>query len=406
MKKTVVAIFAFAFLLGAMGVMAQEKKESKFDKPSKAKNVQISEKKVLSESERKSLDSLERELKGKPAKPSPTPDPSAGGVTGVLGEPIPVSGQKYAILIGLANYPGTANDLCVTAAKTGENSPTTEDELAFYCKDEDALNMKKALVEKYGYEDDGQHIFIFSDSNAKFDLIKAKVDELVVEINGNPPVLTANDELVFFFSGHGATGTFIDEAENDNQDENLDEAIVIYDQNYNETAFLNNTDNYATNYTLGDSAFMWDDQLKAWFANSPTDRVLFAFDTCRAGGMNDLASAEINADGVGRVLSLSSGEYQSSYTYYLGGTQTDTNVFQESEGLFAHYFVKRAMIDGLGDGSNPLRKKDPKKYDGNVAVEEAFSYAYPIVKIATSNMQIPVLNDKFYNDLLLGYQVN
>jgi hypothetical protein len=111
----------------------------------------------------------------------------------------------------------------------------------------------------------------------------------------------------------------------------------------------------------------------------------------------------------GRVLAMSSTELQSSYTYYLGGTQTEFDaspVYQESEGLFAHYFVKRAMIDELGDGSNPLSKKDSKKYDGNVAVEEAFSYAYPIVKLATRNMQVPVLNDKFLNDLLLGYQLN
>jgi len=72
--------------------------------------------------------------------------------------------------------------------------------------------------------------------------------------------------------------------------------------------------------------------------------------------------------------------------------------------LFAHYFVKRAMIDGLGDGFNPLNKRsvNPPKYDGKVAIEEAFNYAYPIVKVK----QTSVLNDKFFNDLLLGYQIN
>jgi hypothetical protein len=398
MKKAVIAVFAFAFLLGAMGVMAQEKRGNKFDKPSKAKNVQISQKKVLSESARKSLDEIEKDLKGKPAKPSPIPDPSIGGATGTLGAPIPDGGQKYAILVGLANYPGTVNDLCVDAAKTGENYPT--EGLPYYCKDEDALNMKKALVEEYGYSDDENHIFIFSDAEATYDAIKTKIDELTLGTSDNPPVLTANDELVFFFSGHGSTGIYLDDLGGDNGDEALDEALVIYDQDYDEAAFLDETTGYADTYNLGNSSFIWDDQIKAWFENSPTDRILFAFDTCRAGGMNDLQFD-------GRVLAMSSTELQSSYTYYLGGTQTEFDaspVFQESEGLFAHYFVKRAMIDELGDGSNPLSKKDPKKYDGNVAAEEAFGYAYPIVKLATSNMQIPVLNDKFYNDLLLGYQ--
>ncbi|MFA7209057.1 MAG: caspase family protein [Parcubacteria group bacterium] len=384
MKKTLLVAFALAFLLGVMGVAAQEKLDGKFDKPSKAKNVRISKKQVLSESDRKKLDSIESELKGKPAKVSAVVDPSVGGVTGVLGDAIPTGGQKYAILVGLANYPGTVNDLCVTAAKTEEDSPTAEDGLAYYCKDEDALNMKKALIREYGYEDDGEHIFIFSDADAKYDAIKSKIDELV------QTKLTADDELVFFFSGHSSTGIYMDDLGNDNGDEALDEGIVIYDQAYDETD--------AATYVVGDEAFIWDDQIKAWFENSPTDRIFFAFDTCRAGGMNELQSD-------GRVLAMSSTEDQSSYTYYLGGTQTDVDVFQESEGLFAHYFVRRAMIDGLGDGSNPLSKKDPEKYDENVAMEEAFSYAYPIVKTATGNRQNPVLNDKFLNDLLLGYDL-
>lgn len=390
MKKKVIVLFIFAFLLGAMGVDAQGKKENKFDKPSKVKNVQISEKKVLSESDRKSLDSLEGESKGKPVKPSPDPVPLIGGATGVLGKPIPAGGQRYAILVGLANYPGTTHDLCVEEAKTGKDFPTTTDGLAYYCKDEDALNMKKALVEKYGYNE--ENIFIFSDANAKFDAIKERVDYLV----GTDTIsakLTADDELVFFFSGHSSTGVAMDETgvQQLNNDEPLDEAMFIYDQNYSEDDFLNGVP-----YTSGNSSYIWDDQLKSWFVNSLTKRILFAFDTCNAGGMNDLESD-------GRILALSSTDNQSSWTYYLGGTQTDTNVFQESEGLFTHYFVKRAMIDELGDGYNPLNKKskNPPKYDGKVAVEEAFNYAYPIIRTAQS----AVLNDKFLNDLLLGYQI-
>ncbi|MDI6777722.1 MAG: caspase family protein [Patescibacteria group bacterium] len=389
MKKTMIAMLAFAFLLGAMGVSAQGKKDSKFNKPSQAKNVQVFKKKALTENEKKSVDELEKAIKGKPAKPTPTPDPTAGGATGTVGDPIPAGGEKYAILIGLANYPGTVNDLCVAAAKTGYDYPEerfTENELPYYCKDEDALNMKKALVDKYGYKNDRQHIFIFSDANAKYDSIKAKVDELI------QTRLTENDELVFFFSGHGTTGIYTDDAGNTINDESLDEGIVIYDQSYDEAAFLN-----GVSYTPSDASYIWDDQLKEWLSNSPTSRIFFGFDTCKAGGMNDLQSD-------GRVLAMSSTETQNSWTYYLGGTQTDTNVFQESEGLFAHYFVKRAMIDGLGDGFNPLgrRSVNPPKYDGKVAIEEAFNYACSIVK----TKQIPVLNDKFFNDLLLGYQIN
>ncbi|KKP58495.1 MAG: Polysaccharide deacetylase [Candidatus Moranbacteria bacterium GW2011_GWF1_34_10] len=381
MKRTTWAIFVFVFFLSAMGVGAQEKNENKFDKPSEVKNVKISKKKVLSESERKSFDEIERTLKGKPVKPAPTPDSTIGGATGILGSPIPSGGQRYAILVGLANYPGINNDLCVTAAKTGKNFPTLEDGLAYYCKDEDALNMRKALIDEYSYID--SNIFIFSDANAKFDAIKSKIYELLAK-------MTANDELVFFFSGHSSTGVAYDEAGLQiNSDEPLDEAMFIYDQDYSEVDYVN-----GISYVPGKSSYIWDDQLRAWFADAPTKRIIFAFDTCSAGGMNDL---EMD----GRILAMSSTEYQSSWTYYLGGTQTDVNVFQESEGLFTHYFVKRAMTDELGDGFNPLNKRsvNPPKYDGKVAVEEAFNYAYPIVKAS----QQPVLNDKFFYDLLLGY---
>ena len=387
MKRTTWAIFVFVFFLSAMGVGAQEKNENKFDKPSEVKNVKISKKKVLSESERKSFDEIERTLKGKPVKPAPTPDSTIGGATGILGSPIPSGGQRYAILVGLANYPGINNDLCVTAAKTGKNFPTLEDGLAYYCKDEDALNMRKALIDEYSYID--SNIFIFSDANAKFDAIKSKIDELV-GTDTIPAKMTADDELVFFFSGHSSTGVAYDEAGLQiNSDEPLDEAMFIYDQDYSEVDYVN-----GISYVPGKSSYIWDDQLRAWFADAPTKRIIFAFDTCSAGGMNDL---EMD----GRILAMSSTEYQSSWTYYLGGTQTDVNVFQESEGLFTHYFVKRAMTDELGDGFNPLNKRsvNPPKYDGKVAVEEAFNYAYPIVKAS----QQPVLNDKFFYDLLLGY---
>lgn len=391
MKKTMIAAFSFAFLLGAMGMMAKAKTENKFDKPSKARNVQIFDKKVITESDKKSFDDIEQSMKGGSSKSSPAPT-QASGATGVLGSSLPTGGQRYAILVGLANYPGIKHDLCVMEAKTGKDFPTTTDELAVYCKDTDALNMKKALIEEYGYADDGQHIFLFSDANAKFDAIKSKIDELVIGTNGSAPILKAEDELVFFYSGHSSTGVALDEAGAQLiNDEAIDEAMLIYDQNYSETAFLDNN----IEQTPGNSSYIWDDQLKAWFANSPTKRILFAFDTCNAGGMNELQSD-------GRVLTLSSSELQSSYTYYLGGYNSgtaDSPIYKESEGLFVHYFVRRAMIDGLGDGVNALSKRNALKYDGKVAVEEAFGYAKPIIAVK----QAAVLNDKFVNDLLLGY---
>jgi len=70
------------------------------------------------------------------------------------------------------------------------------------------------------------------------------------------------------------------------------------------------------------------------------------------------------------------------------------------KGFFSHYLVKKGMFDGLADGSNPAQKKtSPVKYDGLVAVEEAYEYAKKII----STVQIPTISDKFENDLLLWY---
>ena len=297
MKKTIIAVIAFAFLLGVMSVSAKENKEPK------AVDVKIHKKQLISGEERKALDEA---AKGKSAGNTISSKTFKPLATGVLGQPISSGGQRYAIVVGLANYSGTANDLCVPAAKTELENPTTTDGLAFYCQDEDALNMKTAL-EGFGYAS----INHLRDYQATRENIMSAMEAL-------KPIVGPNDEVVFFFSGHGTSGKLLTYTDG----ETIDEGI----------------------YTYNDK-IIWDDELKIWADSLNVNRMVFIFDTCLAGGMNDLAKNN-------RVLAMSSGETQNSYTYYLGGTQTDTNVFQESEGLFAHYFVKRGMINELADGSN------------------------------------------------------
>jgi hypothetical protein len=118
-------------------------------------------------------------------------------------------------------------------------------------------------------------------------------------------------------------------------------------------------------------------------------RMVFAFDSCKAGGMNDIA-------GDNRVILMSSLEAQNSWTYYLGGYNTGTRkkpVYQYSEGLFAHYLVVDGISKELADTSNLLTKQD---YD--VAMEEAWGYTYPIVQLK----QQPTISDGYFNDLVLG----
>lgn len=438
MKKTAMFVLAFVFLLGATCAIAKAANGNKdLSRPIevKAGKVKLFGKKTISNSEREKGNALEQMIiKGaKTATPAPpTTDPTAGGVTGVLGV-LPNGGQKYAIVIGLSNYPGTSEsttdkilpDLC--KIQVPDNDPsvyaqsdgtyaTLDDEIKANCKDGDSVNMEHTLLTKYGFAP--SNVVRLSDSIATF----SKIEEEVMKLVGGTIThedgitttyeskLTKDDELVFFFSGHDAMTTI----DVDNDGEADDGGIVVYDEKYDAAKYIDTAtkypdpingpyDNYKAYYDstgYNSSAYIWDGQLKAWFENSPTKRIFFAFDTCNAAEMDDLKEAvDPTVNGVGRVMAFSSGKNQSSYTYYLGGANNSGNI-HDGEGLFSHYFVLRAMHDGLADGSNPLRKTDPLKKDGKVAVEEAFSYAYPLVRTASSYRQTPVLNDYFTNDLL------
>jgi len=241
--------------------------------------------------------------------------PTKQAATGVLGELC--SGNKYAIIIGISDYPGTANDL-------------------EYC-DDDADDVYKALTTLYGYEP--HNIHLLKDTAATFTAIRDAIRDIEAKA-------VAGDEVVFFFSGHGANGKA---ADGDN--ERIDEAIVAHD---------------------GSKLIpIWDGQLKQWFAGFKTSRVIFIFDSCLAGGMTDLQAP-------GRIINMACSESGLSYEDDAWGN-----------GQFTYYFVDQGMLSGLAD-----------KYDNlpgwaDVTVEEAFDYAR-----ANCQMQKPTISDSFVNDLL------
>lgn len=371
MKKFLAAILIATFFLGTGFANAQKEKGVK----SKAENIKIKTKRPISDEERKKLE--ENFPKG---KPSSIPDSILKFVFPATGTNVSVGGEKYAIVIGMANYPGTTYDLCATNAKTFLSNPTGV--VTSHCRDEDSLDMYDVLINKYGFK--MENIKLLADSEATETNIKGAISELMV-----PGKLNASDEIVFFFSGHGMTGNYLGEGVDVDAD-NVDEAIAFYDENYRSDEFIDQEYLDTYNY-LESNSMIFDDELKSLFANSPTDRIAFIFDICGAGGMNDLAKA-------GRVIAMSSKENESSYTYYLGGTYTSSTIIQDSQGLFSHYFVVRGMKDGLADGSNLLNKRAVNKFDGKVSIEEAFGYAYPIVK--SIKPQTLMLSDGLLNDLL------
>lgn len=141
--------------------------------------------------------------------------------TGILGEP--VSGSRYAIVVGISDYPGIANDLNYS--------------------DDDAKEMAIALT---GFT----KVTLLTDLAATRSAILTAIDEIPVDAG----------EIVFFFSGHGMKGIA-----DDGDKERTDEAIATHDGT--------------------DIVPIWDGELRGAFSGFTTPRIIFVFDICLAGGM-------------------------------------------------------------------------------------------------------------------------
>jgi hypothetical protein len=233
MKKLVFAIVVAVLVLVLITPAALAKPD--MDKPLPATDVQLVKKVTLH------------------GNPGGGGRPVRQAATGVLGAPS--SGAKYAIIVGISDYPGTANDLQ-------------------YC-DDDAQAMNTTLTTLYGYSSDNIHLLLNMD--ASFNATRDVINDIKLQA-------VAGDEVVFFFSGHGTNGRA-----NDGDNEKIDEAIVSHDGN-----------------SSGSLIAIWDGQLKDWFAGFQTSRIIFIFDSCLAGGMTDL-------QGPGRIINMACSESGVSY---------------------------------------------------------------------------------------------
>jgi hypothetical protein len=158
------------------------------------------------------------------------------------------------------------------------------------------------------------------------------------------------DEIVFFFSGHGANGRG-----DDGDREKTDEAIVSHDGD-----------------PSGNLIAIWDGQLRDWFTGFDTSRIIFIFDSCLAGGMTDLQAP-------GRVINMACSESGLSY---------EDDSWQN--GQFTYFFVDEGMLASKAD------RYDNVAGGADVTIEEAFDYAK-----ASCQIQKPTISDSFSNDLLL-----
>ena len=309
-----------------------------------------------------------KETKGKPSTPpgqDKEDDSSERIATGVLGSA--TTGNKYAVVIGICDYPdeGEIGDICLS--------------------DGDSYYMVTALIENYGYST--SDIYWFRDMGSDDETISVGGTEMEYEVPTHESIsnavmeirnkITSNDEFVFFFSGHGSSGEVDDGfPEGKDDKEKVDEGILVHDSDG-----IIDGDGYAT------LDFIWDGELRSWFYGFEAQRSVFIFDTCLAGGMNDVAYDERNKIYDNRVVVMSSKETQSSGVYSSGDF---------GEGMFSHYFVNEGMLQGLADGYNQIPSED-----GDVAIEEAFDYTKENFPSYLKFRQNPVISDKFVNDLLL-----
>jgi len=231
--------------------------------------------------------------------------------TGILGES--VSGSRYAIVVGISDYPGTANDLG-------------------YC-DDDAEDMYFALIKSYDFRKNNiVKLVDKEDTEVSGGTLVATREAILTAIEELSTKVDSSDEVVFFFSGHGMKGIA-----DDWDKERMDEAVVAHDG----TGF----------------APIWDGELKAAFSEFDTSRIIFVFDTCLAGGMKKDLEAS------GRVIAMATTEQ---------GTAIESAALENGE--FSYYFVDEGIFQGKANIHD--YDKDETLYESEqVTVEEAWDYA-------------------------------
>jgi len=343
------SLFGMALVFQTASAKKDQSWHSQVPKPVHATNIKVV-KKVL-------LPSAVREIKGKPAFPGKNKT-KEGAATGVLGES--ATGNKYAIVIGICDYPGTDYDLCES--------------------DGDSLHMYKALTTLYGY--DPANIYLFKDMGKQSGFGETHYGEptrnaiygAIMDIKNKVATDSASglkDEVTFFFSGHGTSGIV-----DDSDAERIDEAIFVHGNKGTDT-----NDNVS---------YIWDGELRGWFDGFATTRIAFVFDSCLAGGMNDVA-------GEGRVISMATDETHSAYVYSPAGEDVDGDGIYDGEGVFSRLFVNKGMLQGLAD----VYDHDSDATTQDVVVEEEFDYAKKNIPGYLKRRQKPVISDKFDKDLLL-----
>jgi len=207
--------------------------------------------------------------------------------------------------------------------------------------DEDAKEMAQVLQDKYSY------------TNVKLLLNrKATAKAILSALDWRAASTNETSHVVFFFSGHGYRAPDDDGWDSDSEGDGYDEMIVTYDM-----------------YGLSDG------MLADKFSSINADHFTLFFGNCYSGGMFDDDDPSYSGAPDTRVIASACKADQYGYDYLqLGNT------------LWGYYFIDEAMLQGKADGVNGYDG------DGTISVEEAHSYASPLV-VAEQPQSEPQLLD-------------
>ncbi len=242
--------------------------------------------------------------------------------------------RKYwAVICGIADYPGTVNDLDYT--------------------DDDAIAIRDTLVNDHGWNP--ENIILLLNSEAT----KSAVQNAISTIGAQD---SPEDVVLFYFSGHG---THYSDVYPYDEVDGYEEAIVAYDSEIS------------------------DDELESWMDALDSDNKVVILDTCFSGGFikggglraKTLPGVERADIKDGFVKDIDKAGY-----VVLAASDDDEYSYEDStleHGVFTYY-----LLEGLGPGF-PADSNS----DNSVSAEEAFEYARPRVESHTLNDQHPQLYD-------------
>jgi hypothetical protein len=175
---------------------------------------------------------------------SPSTPPQVSSST-LPQSPPPTLEDKWAVVIGISDYQGTANDL--------------------WNPDKDAMDMQQALITKYGFPRDNIKMLLNS---------QATYQAILGAINWLAGVEDSSSTVVFLFSGHGFRAPDSRGLDTDREVDGYDEGIVSYDM-----------------YNLPDGL------LRQKFSAFETKNFALIFCSCYSGGMFDDPNVDLGAPG-------------------------------------------------------------------------------------------------------------